>query len=81
MLREIITVENENYNLKIPKEYLDKKIEILVLPFEQENTLDDDNLEKLWFDEAINRQQDLDNKNTKLINGNAVLSQAKAIIK
>jgi hypothetical protein len=30
MLREIVQVKNENYNLKIPKEYLNKKVEILV---------------------------------------------------
>ena len=34
MVREIIEVEDEIYNLHIPKEYLHKKVEILVLPFD-----------------------------------------------
>ena len=35
MVREIVEVNNEIYNLHIPKEYLHKKVEILVLPFEE----------------------------------------------
>ena len=40
MIREIITPKSENYYVNIPKEYINKKIEILVLPFEtpMENT-------------------------------------------
>lgn len=34
MLREIINANSEEYVLHIPKEYLHRKIEILVLPFE-----------------------------------------------
>ncbi|CAA6825861.1 MAG: Unknown protein [uncultured Sulfurovum sp.] len=33
MYREIIRVTNENHMIKIPKEYLDQEVEILVLPF------------------------------------------------
>lgn len=33
MYREIIRATNENYMIKIPKEYLDHEVEILVLPF------------------------------------------------
>lgn len=33
MVREIIKPENEIYHLHIPKEYINKKIEILILPF------------------------------------------------
>jgi len=40
MTREIIVPKSENYYISIPKEYINKKIEILVLPFEDnwENT-------------------------------------------
>jgi len=34
MIREIIRPSSEYYSLHIPKEYIDKDIEILVLPFE-----------------------------------------------
>ena len=33
MYREIIEPTSQEYILKIPKEYLDQKIEILILPF------------------------------------------------
>gem|GEM_PF-1651540 len=33
MYREIIKAKTEEYFIKIPKEYLDKEIEILILPF------------------------------------------------
>lgn len=33
MYREIVTVSNEDYIIKIPKEYLNQEIEILILPF------------------------------------------------
>ena len=33
MLREIIRPTSENYNIHIPKEYIDTEVEILVLPF------------------------------------------------
>ncbi len=36
MLREIIKPTTENYILHIPKEYINKRIEILVLPIEDE---------------------------------------------
>lgn len=34
MIREIVTPKSENYYINIPKEYINKKVEILVLPFE-----------------------------------------------
>jgi len=34
MIREIIRPSSEYYSLHIPKEYIDKDIEILILPFE-----------------------------------------------
>jgi len=34
MIREIIRPSSEYYSLHIPKEYIDKNIEILILPFE-----------------------------------------------
>ena len=33
MLRKIIKPTSENYNLHIPREYINQEIEILVLPF------------------------------------------------
>ncbi len=41
MLRKIIRPISDNYNIRIPKEYINKKIEILVLPF-----MDPDNNKK-----------------------------------
>lgn len=35
MLREIIRVKDEFYRVHIPKEYVNKKVEILVLPFDE----------------------------------------------
>jgi hypothetical protein len=34
MIRQIVEITNENYNLKIPKQYLNRKIEILILPYD-----------------------------------------------
>ena len=36
MLREIITPTSENYNLHIPREYINHKVEILILPLDNE---------------------------------------------
>lgn len=33
MVREIIKPVSEVYNLHIPKEYINKRVEILILPF------------------------------------------------
>jgi len=33
MVREIITPRSSEYMVQIPQEYIDKKVEILVLPF------------------------------------------------
>ena len=35
MLREIITPQTQDYTVKIPLEYLNTKVEILVLPFSE----------------------------------------------
>jgi hypothetical protein len=35
MVREIIRVKDEFYRVHIPKEYVNKKVEILVLPFDE----------------------------------------------
>ncbi|WP_266095995.1 hypothetical protein [Aliarcobacter cryaerophilus] len=37
MIREIVTPTNTNFTLKIPKEYLNRQVEILVLPLFNEN--------------------------------------------
>jgi len=34
MIREIITPKNEEYMLHIPTEYINRKVEILILPFD-----------------------------------------------
>lgn len=47
MLREIIKPESESYILHIPKEYIDKEVEILVLPFEEPNSPDSNNFQKI----------------------------------
>jgi hypothetical protein len=36
MLREIITPQTQDYTVKIPAEYLNAKVEILVLPFSED---------------------------------------------
>ena len=35
MIREIITVKDTNYEIHIPEEYINKEVEILVLPYEK----------------------------------------------
>lgn len=47
MVREIIKPISEIYNLHIPKEYINKRVEILILPFtynekKKESNLDND---------------------------------------
>ena len=37
MLREIITPQSDEYMIHIPKEYINTKVEILVLPFAYSN--------------------------------------------
>lgn len=37
MLREIITPQSDEYTIHIPKEYINTKVEILVLPFAYTN--------------------------------------------
>jgi hypothetical protein len=36
MLREIITPQTQDYTVKIPLEYLNTRVEILVLPFSED---------------------------------------------
>ncbi len=49
MYREIIKPTSEEYTIKIPKEYLDLEVEILVLPFslDDKQTKKQKNLSKL----------------------------------
>jgi hypothetical protein len=51
MYREIIKPTSEEYTIKIPKEYLDVEVEILVLPFSLDNKQEQEkkkkNLDKL----------------------------------
>ena len=39
MLREIITPQSDEYTVHIPKEYINTKVEILVLPFSMQNEI------------------------------------------
>jgi hypothetical protein len=39
MLREIITQQSDQYTVQIPKEYINTKVEILVLPFSMQNEI------------------------------------------
>jgi hypothetical protein len=39
VVREIVKVEDEFYKVHIPKEYINKKVEILVLPFDENDTI------------------------------------------
>ena len=36
MIREIITPEEESYRIRLPKEYLHRKIEILIFPIQNQ---------------------------------------------
>ncbi|KIM09039.1 MAG: hypothetical protein KU38_09395 [Sulfurovum sp. FS08-3] len=47
MVREIIKPKSEEYILRIPKEYLNQEIEILVLPFSYNKTKPKKDLSKL----------------------------------
>jgi len=40
MLREIVIPHSENYNVKIPPEYIDREVEILVLPMDTSKSKD-----------------------------------------
>ncbi|WP_323586881.1 hypothetical protein [Aliarcobacter butzleri] len=54
MVREIIKPENEIYQLHIPKEYINKRIEILILPFSynEERKILSKNNEDIFFQTA-----------------------------
>lgn len=41
MIREIVEPKEEIYTIHIPKEYLHKRVEILVLPMDEEQTEED----------------------------------------
>jgi len=40
MLREIVIPHSENYNVKTPPEYIDREVEILVLPMDTSKSKD-----------------------------------------
>jgi len=46
MIREIIRPTSENYNIQIPKEYINTDVEILVLPLNIKNKKNMKNLMK-----------------------------------
>lgn len=45
MIREIIRPKTQSYTITIPKEYLNKEVEILVLPLSSEKILSDQRIE------------------------------------
>ncbi len=63
MIRKIIKSSSEYYNVHIPKEYMDKRVEILVLPFDDES-------------EENNQET---NKNKKLLEKTAGLLRSRNI--
>ncbi len=48
MIRQIVIPENEHIVIRIPKEYIHQKTEIILLPFEYGETVSD-------IDDCINR--------------------------
>lgn len=56
MVRQIVEIKNEEYNLKIPKEYLNRKVEILILPYDidREIVQTDSNLENDYIFQLVN---------------------------
>ena len=54
MLREIVRSTSQSYNIQIPKEYINKEVEILVLPFTDKKSekIKEDDYE-FWSDEEI----------------------------
>ena len=63
MIRKIIKSSSEYYNVHIPKEYMDKRVETLVLPFD---------------DVSEENNQEI-NKNTQLLEKTAGLLSSKNI--
>lgn len=49
MIREIIRPSSNNYNIHIPEEYINKEIEILILPFSynEKNNLPEQDIKTL----------------------------------
>ena len=61
MLREIVTPQEQDYILHIPKEYLNTKVEILVLPFvEEENEITDNTTSYIRKTSGILSSQNID---------------------
>lgn len=61
MLREIIVPQTQNYTVKIPLEYLNTKVEILVLPFsESEANVVDNRLDAIKKTAGILSTQNID---------------------
>ena len=63
MIRKIIKPSSEYYNVHIPKEYMDKRVEVLVLPFD---------------DKPEENNQEI-NKNNRLLEKTAGLLRSKNI--
>ena len=47
MVREIITPHSEEYTIKIPKEYIETEVEILILPFSYDKKKKEKDLSQL----------------------------------
>ena len=55
MLREIITPQTQDYTVKIPLEYLNTKVEILVLPLDELEIENIPSRKKYTKQEMLNR--------------------------
>jgi len=62
MLREIITPQSDEYMIHIPKEYINTKVEILVLPFAYPEAKEEKKTKKDIFSKTagILSSQDID---------------------
>ena len=71
MLREIIRPTNEHYSLDIPKEYINKEIEIIILPLfdiknnDQKTTPSKEFDPKIYYGASSSSKEDID---TYLVN-------------
>ena len=47
MIRQIITPEEESYQIRLPKEYLNRKIEVLIFPIQDQDEENNDSIESI----------------------------------
>lgn len=52
VIREIFVAKSESYHIRIPKEYLNQEIEVLILPFSQEQKTTPNKIEAIFAQTA-----------------------------